>query len=312
MFGMSGKGGCRHSQLPRVATEHVVELGLLACATLQNDREGEIIAVFRRSIYVRFDDRLICVGSRALGSGPLHVLCDRWPEDRFSVGQSVTVAGHGLDFDGVRLADLDAARIWKPDPAPAWSLTCLTNGLQAADRIWNEMSGDDGLAPLGRLSPIKPSRLIEAARPGVEALVKQVERGGQGSTVEVADSASIIDLIGMGPGLTPSGDDFLLGGLLALDALGAAGGRNILWELCRLHLDRTNEISRAHLEAAALGYGAAALHDAIHATMAGRVDRIAHALSAVSEIGQTSGRDGFTGALLVMHAVRRRLAETER
>lgn len=309
---MLEKGSRDHSPLSRTATERVVELGLLAHAILQNDSKGEIIAAFRRSIYVALGNHLICVGSHTLGSGPLHVLCDRWPGDRFSVGQLVTVAGHVLDLDGVLLADFDAAPIWRPDPAPEWSLPGLTSGLQAADKIWNEMSGDDGLASLAQSSSSQSSLLIKAAKPGVDAVVQLVERGGQGTTVDVAGSASIVDLIGMGPGLTPSGDDFLLGGLLALDALGVIEVRNILWELCRPHLDRTNEISRAHLEAAALGYGAAALHAAIHATMAGQVEKLGHALPAVSEIGQTSGRDSFTGALLLMHAVRRRLAGTAR
>ncbi len=309
---MLEEGHRHHSPFSRAVTERVVETGLLAHAILQNDSRGEIIAAFRRSIYVALGGRLICVGSRTLGSGPLHVLYNSWPTDGFNAGQSVTVVGHVLDIEGMPPADFVSAPIWRPDLAPGWSLPTLTNGLQAADEFWRKMAGDDGLAPLGRSSPAQSSRLIEAARPGADALIRLVEREGQGAAAEGASTAAIIDLIGMGPGLTPSGDDFLLGGLLALDALGLVEARDILWDICRPRLENTNEISRAHLEAAALGYGAAALHAAIHATMAGRVERLGYALSAVSEIGQTSGRDSFTGALLVMHAVRRRLAGTRR
>lgn len=119
------------------------------------------------------------------------------------------------------------------------------------------------------------------------------------------DCAQLTGLIGLGPGLTPSGDDLLGGTLIALAAFGFLDARNMLWDGCRQHLDRTNEISRAHLGAAALGCGAAALHTAIHATMNGRVDLIGPALSAVSAIGHTSGRDAFAGALIVLRAIER-------
>lgn len=293
---------------PQVAGR-LVELGLLARPLLQSDNSGKVIAAFQRSFYASIGGRLICVGSRTLGSGPLHVLCDRWPGDVFSVGQSVAVVGTALDIDGTLLADFEGALIWKPDPALDWSLASLTIGLRAADEIWRETSGDDGLAPLGRPLSGQASLLIEAAKPGVDALIRVVECGLRHSAPASADCAAMVGLIGLGPGLTPSGDDFLLGGLLALDALGLVEARNSLWQVCLPHLDRTNEISRAHLEAAALGYGAAALHEAVHATIAGRTERLGPALSAVSEIGQTSGRDGFTGALIVLRTARQRLAD---
>lgn len=299
-----------HNLSPRAATEPVVELGLLADAVLRNGGEGEIVAAFQRSIYVSLNGHLICVGSRTLGSGPLHVLCDRWLADRVRVGQSAAVAGHALFVENAPLADFEKASIWKPDPAPNWSLSSLTDGLKAADAIWRDMPGDDGLASLAGAPLSRSSLLIAAARPGSDALVRMVERGVQGGVDEPANEAAIIDLIGMGPGLTPSGDDFLLGGLLALDAVGLLAMRNILWDICRPHLDRTNAISRAHLETAALGYGAAALHAAIHALIAGRTELLPHALSVVSDIGQTSGRDSFTGALLVLHAVSRSFARS--
>lgn len=309
---MLEKGSHDRSLPPRVVKGRVTELGLLARQMLQSGNKGEIIAAFQRSFYATIGGCLICVGSRTLGSGPLHVLCDRWPENVFSAGQSVTVVGAALDIHGMLLADFQSAAIWKPDPAPEWSLASLAIGLQAAGEIWCAISGDEGLAPLWRPLSGRPSHLIEAAMPGVDALTRIVECGLQESVPASADCATMVGLIGLGPGLTPSGDDFLLGALLTLGALGLAEARNSLWQICWPHLGRTNEISRAHLEAAALGYGAAALHEAVQATIAGRTDRLGHALSAVSEIGQTSGRDGFTGALVVLRTVRRHIADGAR
>ncbi|MFN5716397.1 MAG: DUF2877 domain-containing protein, partial [Bradyrhizobium sp.] len=114
-------------------------------------------------------------------------------------------------------------------------------------------------------------------------------------------------LIGLGPGLTPSGDDLIGGALIALAALGRTECRDALWDRCRALLDGTNDISRIHLRAAALGYGAAALHDAIHATMSGERAGFRRALTALSAIGHTSGQDAFAGSLIVLrHELRGR------
>lgn len=160
---------------------------------------------------------------------------------------------------------------------------------------------DDGLAALGRTqTPDTLTVLHAAALPGVEALGRIV-RGG---SVAASDSIALAELIGLGPGLTPSGDDLLIGALLALAALRRFNERDALWAVCRVHLDRTGDISRVHLEAAALGYGAAVLHDAINAVMGGDGNGIGPALAAVSAIGHTSGSDGFAGALVVLRAAR--------
>ncbi|XIA64261.1 DUF2877 domain-containing protein [Bradyrhizobium sp. TZ2] len=134
-----------------------------------------------------------------------------------------------------------------------------------------------------------------------------VEAGLRGQRCTARDYQGIIALIGLGPGLTPSGDDLIGGALVALASLSRLATRDALWRSCRAHLDRTNEISAAHLRSAALGYAAAPLHEAIHATIAGQVDRIKPALAALSRIGHSSGLDAFAGALMVARAVRSRL-----
>lgn len=297
---------------PLTAARRVTELGLLARLVLESGNNGAVIAAFQRSFYAAIGRSLICVGARSLGSGPLHVLCDHWPDDPFNVGQMVTVDGAALCVDGLLLGRFDDAPVWQPDPAPVWSPASLTVGLQAAGALWRMTFGGEDLGPVAQPSSSRPSHLMAAARPAIDALTRVLDDGlrdgAPRSASFSADGAKVTGLIGLGPGLTPSGDDFLLGALVALAALGLSGARDALWDQCRPHLDRTNDISRAHLGAAALGYGAAALHAAIHATMAGRVAELKGALSAVSEIGQTSGRDGFAGALTVLQTVERHVA----
>lgn len=276
------------------------ELGFLARKTLRDGSAGQVAAVFDRSFYATLDDEWICVGTEDIGSGPLHVLCKGHLPVRPKVGDAVAVVGSTLWIDNAPLLRWDTAAVWTPDAAPRWTMSSLQEGLRTVDRIWHGALVDDGLAAIGCAEPIvNSSPFVLAAMPGVNAIQRIVE-----GRCAPNDPATLASLIGLGPGLTPSGDDLIGGVLIALAVLGRVDRRDALWKTCFPFLDRTNEISRTHMQTAARGYGAAALHDAIHATMSGRAERIHSALAAVAAIGHTSGRDAFAGALMVLRMVR--------
>jgi Protein of unknown function (DUF2877) len=104
-------------------------------------------------------------------------------------------------------------------------------------------------------------------------------------------------LIGLGPGLTPAGDDFVGGAMIALRAFGRTqlADRIAAWAL-PLAKERTNRISRAHLECAAAGEG----HEALHLFLCSFEEK--H-LEALGRIGHTSGLDAAAGALLALGVV---------
>jgi hypothetical protein len=104
-------------------------------------------------------------------------------------------------------------------------------------------------------------------------------------------------LIGLGSGLTPAGDDFVGGAMIALRAYGhqALADRVAAWSL-PLAKDRSSRISRAHLECAAEGEGHEALHDLLCTGDAKHLERLAG-------IGHTSGLDAAAGALLSLGLV---------
>ncbi len=105
-------------------------------------------------------------------------------------------------------------------------------------------------------------------------------------------------LIGLGPGLTPAGDDFVGGAMIALRVCGTTAGQAALadrvaaWAL-PLARERTNRISRAHLECAAQGEGHEALHDLLCSFDDKHLERLAR-------IGHSSGMDAAAGALLAL------------
>jgi hypothetical protein len=105
-------------------------------------------------------------------------------------------------------------------------------------------------------------------------------------------------LIGLGPGLTPAGDDFVGGAMIALRVCGTTAGHAALaeriaaWAL-PLAKTNTNRISRAHLECAAAGQGHEALHDLLCSFEKKHLERLAR-------VGHTSGLDAAAGALLAL------------
>lgn len=271
-----------------------IEIGRLAAAALRRRSRGRIVAGFERSFYAQLDDDWVCVGDESIGSGPLHVVCDARP--RAAVGDAVWISDLALWSAGVPLVQLGSASVWTPNSAPAWSIVTLERSLDVVDHLWIGDLVDGGLAAAGCASPASdPPLLMKAAAPGLAALQEVLDaRSPQ------MDPTGLACLIGLGPGLTPSGDDLIGGALIALAALGRLELRDVFWRHCLGLLDRTNNISRAHLRAAALGFGSAALHAAIHAVMSGKLEDLRPAFAALAKIGHTSGRDAFAGSLIVL------------
>jgi hypothetical protein len=149
----------------------------------------------------------------------------------------------------------------------------------------------------GRYSSLPRMAIPEAIRPQAQAFLDWL--AGRGEPDDT--------LIGLGPGLTPAGDDFVGGAMIALRAFGETAGRAALaervaaWAL-PLAQARTSRISRAHLECAAAGEG----HEALHDFLDGFGEE---ALARLARLGHSSGLDAAAGALL---ALRRQARSTVR
>ena len=110
------------------------------------------------------------------------------------------------------------------------------------------------------------------------------------------------DLLGAGRGLTPSGDDFLAGALVALHAFGErAVAASLACAVARCAPCRTSRLSAAHLEAACAGEAIEPLHEAVGAVAGNAYP--GRALDALERFGHGSGFDALAGVLLVARAI---------
>jgi hypothetical protein len=221
--------------------------------------EGEVCAAFHRSCYLRFSgERYACVGDTSLGRGPLNAL----------------VAGFAPPAVGERIF-VSVAHTWAPAHLPV-RFSALQETEVPAEGL--------GCLLLG-----KRNALAEHAAPALDALDEWLRHG-----LAVPNQAEA--LIGLGPGLTPSGDDYLGGMLVALHALAREQRAQVLWRWLQPRLAaRTSAISAAHLAAAAEGEA----HEALHRVLQ---DPSPAALAALSAVGHCSGWDALAGAAAVLRA----------
>lgn len=240
--------------------------GRLALEAMQG--EGEVRAVFRRSFYLRYSSHYVCVGDPSLGRGPLNALVDDFRTP--AIGERVSL-------------DVSGAERWAPPPLPAHA-TPDVRVLREAVRGRVPSEG------LGGLVVDAHNVLTGHAQPALEA----IDRWLVGNALDDYAEA----LIGLGPGLTPSGDDYLGGVLVALNQFGRKPQAQSLWRWLQPRLARTSDISAAHLAAAATGEGHEALHSCI-AALCTLAPNWARELAALDNVGHCSGWDSLAGVVAV-------------
>lgn len=290
----------------------MVLVGSAAREFLASRGEAQLIGVFRQSAYAENAfGQIACIGGREVGPGPLHALCEfpggvdfrakAAPRDRVMIENGWMRIGPEMRIDASRPEE------WKPERLPAdWDGRTFRRNLPfLAERIASR-GIREGLAPF-----IPP--MMRGERVSCENVLQQALWRGVGALrswlprVRCAEKSRAHPLtepglIGLGPGLTPSGDDFWCGVMIALHALGWSDEalRKISGEILARAGERTNRISRAHLACAARGQGADALHRAIAAMGLADEERLGSALCAVESIGHTSGWDSLAGVVCVL------------
>ena len=292
-------------------TSKVDIAGAFAKAFLDAPGEAEIIAVFRRSLYVEnASGRLACIGEGGIGPGPLNALCEFPGDVDFTQivkpGSPVEIRDGWMRLGPRMRVDISRPMAWEPEPIPVgWDFGFFLENLPVLAQWIADTGPREGLAPFiaqvvsgGKIASEDAFQKI--SREGIAGFGRWLSYtlNGEGND-EIPAAAR--RLVGLGPGLTPAGDDFWCGAMLALRALGFM---DILERVSDAVLkqagERTNKISRAHLECAAAGQGAQALHETISAVGLRDVARLRSALRALDEIGHTSGRDSLAGVVRVM------------
>lgn len=195
------------------------------------------------------------------------------------------------DAGSIRL-ESDRAEVWTAPPAlplpPRARLVAAARAL--LESIRDAESPPPGLAAL--LTGGVPPFPLDGAVRHLAALAGTCETGRARLLAEAAEP-----LLGLGPGLTPSGDDLVGGVLFTRRVLGGKAPPRGLVARARA---RTHPVSAALLADLAAGHGHAPLHALAGALASGHAEAAAEAAHELTIIGHTSGWDMLAGVLLAL------------
>ena len=291
-------------------------------------RWGRVVATFRRSCFVQSaGGRMMCIAGASFDDGPLMLRVDfgravHMDALDIRVGTPLWMENGDLVLGERLRLRISGAEPWAPPEmtrrAPR---EAVLDTLRAVADSLARVAPSEGLAPLLEYAEAlsngdtvrvdHETPLVCAALPVVGQVVT-----GLRTRDPIAVEGGVGRLVGLGPGLTPSGDDFLGGMMLGLigvlgqpDALdgvhqGGSGhyGVGALAEgILRHAIDGTTAISRAMLEHACAGAGSASVHRLVQALLEADIDGSVAAALAVASTGHTSGWDCLLGTLLGMH-----------
>jgi hypothetical protein len=119
-------------------------------------------------------------------------------------------------------------------------------------------------------------------------------------TVDIHSALKITSqLAGLGAGLTPAGDDFLMGAVYATWIIHPPEiAKMIATEITELAAPLTTSLSAAWLRSAGKGEAGSLWHRLFDALLSGNAMQVEAAMDRILDIGETSGADalaGFTG-----------------
>jgi len=261
--------------------------------------EGTVLAAFSRCLYLDAGDALCCVGGEDLPEGPLNLRIASFIVDDALVTQCDARwrYRHGALSIGGQTWRLRVQPEWRPALAPAPEPGAVLAGLHACrDAARARAPAAPGPSSLERLIAAELEAASEALRRWLCCVAHSAVSGPPPDTA--------LRLLGCGPGLTPSGDDCLVGVLVALQALRRDEAARALGHAVMAHApQRTSRISAAHLRAACEGEAVAPVHDVLETLLAGNAPACTVAVRRLLAYGQHSGVDALAGIALAVGAV---------
>jgi hypothetical protein len=272
-----------------------VRLTAGAARRLAPPGSGRVHSVYAHTVNLELDgpDRWLSLHGPGPLASPFGIACATLPAGAPAVGAPVEIGpGPRLRAGALRIR-LDGARVATGALPSAGPRPSLARCLDAA-RAGEAPGILEIVAALARDEALPGTWLARLAGPALAHLARAT---GAGETA--ACIAAATRLLGLGPGLTPAGDDCVMGWITGLRVGGAAGRRlaaRVERPLLAGAAARTGPLSRAFLAAALRGEVAEPVWAFVAAPDAPR-------LAGLLAMGATSGRDFLGGYLLAWEAL---------
>jgi len=271
--------------------EHERAIRLLRRGDLVADGTYRVHSRFRRAVNLSDGRRVLSVVAAGVDAGPATLVVDRL---HAGSPETVHVAGSSVTIDGLPVAITDAASYDSTFYVRAADARVVRRNLSVLSLLIAERAPVESLAFL-----LNPGR-VELLRPGFERTyarhmshcARDIFHGDMLRGVERAR--------GCGFGLTPSGDDLMVGILVAMRFLEQTGGRDL--SEVRADVERTARtgslLGDSFLAFAARGRVCESMRSLVTALALGSSGDVASAFDRISSVGATSGVDAASGLCL--------------
>ncbi|WP_301171915.1 DUF2877 domain-containing protein [Brevibacillus nitrificans] len=260
---------------------------------------GSVHSLFDRTInlHCREKEELFTIACVELDNGPNTLVTDRkrFQDLRIAVDDPVFVRDGEL-FIGQALAlSWQQAKRWECK-LPAYPVT--DQKLRANVAVMKEYVAAHG-KPGGLKKASSPVNAFEAEVSSLlgartSQLYQSLALGRWSEACELA-----IGLVGLGPGLTPSGDDYLAGlfSVYHLPNAPCCLPYPFFEKFARETGQRTNEISYMMIKKAAVGHVRESIVSLLQAAIEGTAEEVIRSLDKVLSIGSSSGTDMTMGLI---------------
>lgn len=292
-------------------------MGELAHNLLSQDTCGKVLAAFSNAIYlINAQDDIFWLATERI---PIHQRAIQLvgPLPRVDVDSSYTVIDQHLELDSNFILDFSQASIWgssPPLPGDNMPISSLSERLGTFSSLFDNLPSPKGfgifIQEILKLIQDQPSPhsfpklavASEFAWPVIQEISKACIAHDFPRILESAG-----ELIGLGEGLTPSGDDFIGGLLFCLTTLRHVCGpfhddgiSDFSFFLEKLK-PRTNFISFTMLKDHAAGHASDALHKFVNILLSGQCLESTYPLvMELIQIGHSTGWDMLAGVLTGM------------
>jgi hypothetical protein len=288
----SGNASRRVNTANPMSTFTAYSISTTVCAWLRpHPRQWRVVSTHSHACYLLSDDgKLVALASPRHGNGPFHVVV---PGIIFA-GMAQDEIVHSVDGQLLLNAgsiDIRGAELWSPR-LPQRAIDRSAKSLGQHDRLRlceNEsLVGDAASDPLLPQFHKRAHSALQALQAGWHhADFRQIEEG-------------VIGLAGLGPGLTPAGDDLLVGWLAGIFYCGERCDLRVRAEMVGRRIattaaPRTTRLSATWLRHAGVGEFAESWHALAHGLDSGATPAVECAVRRILNTGATSGQAAMTG-----------------
>jgi uncharacterized protein DUF2877 len=272
---------------------NALSLGPEACQWLANSHRPSILHVFDHACNLINERReVLSIVTPQIGNGPFNLVIEG--DVLFSTDLKAE-SPISIRADQLQLEDLTInttnAEIWPP--RPDWEMLHARR-----NNIPDELIS---LAPTTYESPALAPQALLVQVPGISGVCNSLFSAIANADIPVSLAASR-KLAGLGNGLTPAGDDFIMGAVLAAWIIHPPDAASALAkEITDTAVLLTTSLSAAWLRSAGKGEAGILWHDFFEKLMGADAAQIQTSANKILAVGESSGADalaGFIGTVL--------------